>query len=59
MTAKDVQELVSTVGFPIVVALFFMWRDYRFTRRQTLALDRLSIGVAVLAGLPKTEEESP
>lgn len=33
MDANDLKELIGSLGFPIVVVIYFLWRDYKFNAR--------------------------
>jgi len=33
METQTIKELIGSLGFPIVVVLYFLWRDYKFNSR--------------------------
>jgi hypothetical protein len=42
-------DLFQKVGFAALVAAYFMWRDYKYTGRQTDAAERIATSLAVLS----------
>lgn len=50
MDLKDVQSLISSLGFPIVVAVWLLYRDYKILSVLNGKLDTLIVQIgAVLA----------
>lgn len=41
MDIETIKELVSSLGFPIVVATYFLWRDYKFQNRLVTFMSRI------------------
>ena len=41
MDFKNIKELVSSLGFPIVVASYFLWRDYVFSANLVAFMEKI------------------
>jgi len=41
LSLADVRELISSLGFPIVVAAWLLYRDYVFLNRLSAKFDRV------------------
>lgn len=54
MSIGDVKDLISGIGFPIVVSLYLLWVMNRTLQGVTTALERLSDAIDVLCGQRKS-----
>lgn len=54
---KDLLEAVKTVGFPIVVCLYFMLREMRRDKEHTLALKEMTTALQELGAAVTTQIE--
>lgn len=50
MTVESVVSVIQSVGFPVFVALFYMWDSVTVRRQMTAALSDLTVAVNRLAG---------
>lgn len=41
MDWNDIQSFISTIGFPIFVAVFFLLQNYKQDERNAAALDKM------------------
>ena len=41
MTWDNIQSFISTIGFPIFVAVFFLLQNYKQDERNAAALDKM------------------
>ena len=41
-------SVIQALGFPTIVAGYFMYRDYKLSQRQTDAMEKVSTHLAVL-----------
>ena len=49
-------RFISTLGFPIVVACWFMWKDYKLTSKFISTLDGLKTAVEALSEQIKNQK---
>jgi len=49
MSAEDVIKILQTVGFPIAVCLWFMWRDVKNIQKQSEMLARMTAVMTIMA----------
>ena len=48
MLVEDIVNLIMTNGIGIVLIAYFIYRDYKFTEKISLALDKMNETMTVL-----------
>ena len=41
MTTDDIVKLITQLGFPVAVCIWFMWRDSKFISTLSVKLDKV------------------
>ena len=49
MSGKDLITIVQTVGFPIFVCLWFMWREKKYMERHSQQMEKVITVMTVMA----------
>lgn len=57
MDISTVGDLISTVGFPIFVAVFMLWKSSNDTKALTETVSELKNAITELSTLLKNKEE--
>ena len=55
MTVDDLTKLISSLGFPIVVAAWLLYRDYRVLQNLNQKLDTLIAQIGALLAKEKSD----
>jgi hypothetical protein len=47
-TIKTLADLVNQLGFAVLVTVYFLYRDWRYTDKQTAASEAIAVNLALL-----------